>query len=164
MYKNVVRPGPFLCMCICVFTPSGYFQQSNGLFTNYADNYSSFNDASSTALIASATYRLALLTNIHAHLPDAERSRKGLSASSDSNGSLAHFTNDMWLTPVVNPYSFSHQGSESPEGQAFVVEMQAAWMDWVAQKTPGANNGMRPHANLYFTLSVVGVGLFLAVS
>ena len=30
------------------------------------------------------------------------------------------------------------RGARSPEGQAFVVEMQAAWRDWVASGSPGA--------------------------
>jgi hypothetical protein len=45
-----------------------------------------------------------------------------------------------WLTPVVNPEDWSSSGSESPEGQAFVVEMQAAWQDWVAVGSPGVNS------------------------
>ncbi|KAI0075033.1 hypothetical protein K474DRAFT_1685519 [Panus rudis PR-1116 ss-1] len=120
--------------------------QSSGLFRNYADDDSSFEDASSTALLTSAVYRHALLSNVHKHLPDAERSRKALSSPSDSNNgnsSLAHFDSNMWLTPVVNPHSYGRQGAQSPEGQAFVVEMQAAWRDWVAAGSVGANSAIR---------------------
>ncbi|KAI0367867.1 hypothetical protein BV20DRAFT_529608 [Pilatotrama ljubarskyi] len=148
--------------------------RTNGLFGNYADDSSSFDDASSTAILASTVYRLALLAGVHTHLPQAETSRKALSApasgSSGSSGSssststspassasasasstssapsasasLAHFTSDMWLTPVVNPNQFGVQGSHSPEGQAFVVEMYAAWRDWSALGAPGANAGV----------------------
>ena len=49
----------------------------------------------------------------------------------------------MWLTPVVNPHSFGVEGGKSPEGQAFVVEMYAAWRDWVADGSKGANSGIR---------------------
>ncbi|OBZ73000.1 hypothetical protein A0H81_07148 [Grifola frondosa] len=56
--------------------------------------------------------------------------------STHANSVLAHFTGDMWLTPVVNPESFGSEGSESPEAQAFVIEMYAAWRDWVALGSP----------------------------
>ncbi|KAI0822092.1 Six-hairpin glycosidase-like protein [Trametes gibbosa] len=149
--------------------------RTNSLFGNYADDSASFDDASSTAILASTVYRLALLSGIHTHLPLAEQCRKALSApssaaSSSASGSastsasptpslsatatspatpsasattsadtLAHFTSDMWLTPVVNPNQFGIEGSRSPEGQAFVVEMYAAWRDWTAVGSPGAN-------------------------
>lgn len=48
-----------------------------------------------------------------------------------------------WLTPVVNPDSYGAEGSESPEGQAFVVEMHSAWRDWVADGSKGANGAKR---------------------
>jgi hypothetical protein len=51
----------------------------------------------------------------------------------DSFGSLLHFTNQGWLTPVVSPQDYGIQGSDSPEAQAFVVLMQAAYRDWEAK-------------------------------
>ncbi|KAI0667555.1 Six-hairpin glycosidase-like protein [Trametes maxima] len=147
--------------------------RTNSLFGNYADDSASFDDASSTAILASTVYRLALLSGIHTHLPLAEQCRKALSAPTSTSSSsssapssapssastatapsasasstappspLAHFTTDMWLTPVVNPNQFGIEGSRSPEGQAFVVEMYAAWRDWVAQGSPGANAAAR---------------------
>lgn len=128
-------------------------QQSNGLFTNYADNNATFADAASTALIASATYRHALLNNVHTNLPHAEQSRLALvsPAMTPSNSSLAHFDSNMWLTPVVNPHSFGQEGSKSPEAQAFVVEMQAAWKDWVAAGSPGANDAARSSGSIGWT-------------
>lgn len=100
--------------------------------------------------MAATVYRMALMTNTHTHLPDAEASRKALSspASGQNNAAsnssiplanMAHFTDDGWLTPVANPDNFGSQGTQSPEGQAFVVEMHAAWRDWVANGSPGAN-------------------------
>lgn len=62
---------------------------------------------------------------------------------SDPAGPLEHFSANGWLTPVVNPHSYGKEGAESPEGQAFVLEMQAAWRDWVAAGSPGANGSMR---------------------
>jgi hypothetical protein len=77
------------------------------------------------------------------YLPLAEKSRKALSATDPNNSSrLVHFTSEGWLTPVVNPDDFPNQGSNSPEGQAFVVEMQAAWRDWVVDGSKGENGAI----------------------
>ncbi|KAJ7343474.1 Six-hairpin glycosidase-like protein [Mycena albidolilacea] len=171
---------------------------STNIFTNYADKPASsdmFYDTASTSLIASTVYRAALLLNDHSHLPNAEKCREALFATSNSSSSsnstfgrrqagdssashsasasasrsasrssgassvspsstaplaspsattaplskLAHFTDDGWLTPVVNPHQFGVQGQNSPEGQAFVLELQAAYNEWVASGSPGAN-------------------------
>ena len=37
----------------------------------------------------------------------------------------------------MDPENTSVRGAQSPEGQAFVVEMHAAWQDWVASGSPG---------------------------
>ncbi|CEL53344.1 hypothetical protein RSOLAG1IB_06311 [Rhizoctonia solani AG-1 IB] len=50
-----------------------------GMFYNYADNSSTFQDAASAALIAASTYRLSLVSGIHTHLPSAERVHAALS-------------------------------------------------------------------------------------
>ncbi|KZT34675.1 Six-hairpin glycosidase [Sistotremastrum suecicum HHB10207 ss-3] len=119
-----------------------HLDPSSGLFFNYADNTSTFLDASSTALLASTVYRNALLTGQHRHIPSAEISRKALFGT-NSDGSMAHFDGEGWLTPVVNPENTGVQGSKSPEGQAFVVELEAAWSDWVNAGSPGVNGGRR---------------------
>jgi predicted alpha/beta hydrolase len=36
---------------------------------------------------------------------------------------------------VVNPASYGLQGQNSSEGQAFMVEMQSAWRDWMNAKS-----------------------------
>jgi len=59
---------------------------------------------------------------------------------------LAHFTDDGWLTPVVNPHQFGVEGSNSPEGEAFVLELQAAYNEWVAEGSPGKNAARRTAA------------------
>lgn len=113
--------------------------------------------------MTSTVYRLSLLRSVHVHLPLAEKSRKALTApanaSSSSNSSLAHFTADGWLTPVVNPLNFVAQGTESPEGEAFVLEMQAAWRDWVADGSKGANGGRSLKRGLGWTEVSLGVVL-----
>ena len=130
------------------------------------------------------------MAGVHTHLPDAEKSRKALfapsnttatsssssstsasatstsaTASSSAASSLAHFTSDMWLEPVVNPNEYGVQGEHSPEGQAFVVEMYAAWADWTAAGSPGANGAARlrvqPAAALAAALGVAGAWIAL---
>lgn len=76
----------------------------------------------------------------------AEFSRKRLSGATHAAG-LLHFTADGWLTPVVDPYSYPDQGQDSPEGQAFVISMQAAWRDWVADGAKGAKVCIRTRTN-----------------
>lgn len=132
------------------------------IFRNYPDNSNTFYDASSTALLASTVYRLATLVNVYKHIPQAELSRKALSAVNSSSSSypscasatasssssapitlctpLTHFDPSGWLTPVVDPYNYPMQGLHSPEGQAFIVEMMAAYHDWVALGSKDAND------------------------
>ncbi|KAH9828825.1 Six-hairpin glycosidase-like protein [Rhodofomes roseus] len=193
-----------------------YLDSDTALFHNYANETDSTNtgrsflDASSTSLLASTVYRLALLQGIHTHVPDAEKSRKALSASASSNGvpsfsswgtgdgvgpatsftathpssvsasslssstatssyslptpsaavgaDLSHFSPQMWLTPVVDPYNWAAQGGSSPEGQAFVVEMYAAYRDWVEVGAPGINAAVRlgPGAPVW-SVAVAGI-------
>ncbi|KAJ7155952.1 Six-hairpin glycosidase-like protein [Mycena crocata] len=56
---------------------------------------------------------------------------------------LVHFTSNGWLQPVVNPHQFGVEGKESAEGQAFVLELQAAYSEWVAGGSVGANGARR---------------------
>ncbi|KDQ58245.1 hypothetical protein JAAARDRAFT_155953 [Jaapia argillacea MUCL 33604] len=146
--------------------------QPNNLFKNYADSNTSFDDAASTALLAATVYRLANLWGTHTYIPEAERCRQTLSAPANSsmpnNGSpLAHFTQDMWLTPVVDPYNVGQQGTQSPESLAFVIEMQSAWRDWIQSGSKGANGGGRIFGNVQWKLVVgavlVVVGALAAV-
>ncbi|CAA7263839.1 unnamed protein product [Cyclocybe aegerita] len=124
------------------------------VFTNYADQpptaSGNFYDAASTALLAATVYRAALMLEQYTYLPYAERSRSTLSNSTSSPpsnetstfDSYEHFTSDGWLRPVVNPHSYGQEGSESAEGQAFVVQMHAAWREWVQDGSKGANTAI----------------------
>ena len=42
---------------------------------------------------------------------------------------------------MVNPHAFGVQGSESPEAQAFVVLMHAAWREWVKEGSGASGAG-----------------------
>jgi len=121
---------------------------SKNLFTNYADQPAtttgSFYDASSTALLASKVYRAAVMLRQTKYVPFAEKTRKTLlstssNPTSDSFDGYNYITSDGWLTPVVNPDSYTVQGQDSPESEAFVLLMQSAWMDWVKDGSKGAN-------------------------
>ncbi|GAA98274.1 uncharacterized protein L969DRAFT_46363 [Mixia osmundae IAM 14324] len=94
----------------------------SGALMNYPDNAESdFADAASTALIASATFRLAALTTVSNSLLDsAEKGRSFVQSQIDADG---------WLTQVVNPVSIRALGERSPEAQAFVLLMTAAHRD-----------------------------------
>ncbi|GAA5963320.1 hypothetical protein JCM21900_006556 [Sporobolomyces salmonicolor] len=102
------------------------YLQSDGLLPNYYDT-SSFSEASGSALLASAAYRLAVLDpsrDYSSLLATAAKIRKAVNRGvSASTG---------WVSPVVNPLDFSKQGSDSPESEAFVLLLEAAWQDWRA--------------------------------
>ncbi|KAL5480262.1 hypothetical protein ACEPAI_1532 [Sanghuangporus weigelae] len=163
------------------------YMRDDGMFHNYANDSSSFVDAASAALLASTVYRHALLTRTYRHLPQAEFVRRALWAPStaptqasfssapsfsqntsfvDPNAltNMTHFDSQGWLTPVVNPHSFGQEGERSPEAQAFVVMMYAAWRDWVQEGAVGANGARRargdvPRLGLMVGLVVLGVGV-----
>lgn len=108
------------------------------------------------------------------NVPVAEHVRSAvLTTPSGSTGSgLAHFTADMALMPVVNGHNFGAQLSLpvaskdaipaandglafSPEGQAFVLNLQAAYRDWAGAGSPAQNaacavrGGSFPRGALY---------------
>jgi hypothetical protein len=41
----------------------------------------------------------------------------------------------------VDPDNFGQLGSYSPEGEAFILEMQAAYMDWATAGKKGSSMG-----------------------
>jgi hypothetical protein len=177
-------------------------QQPNGLFKNYVDEFNSsnnnFDDASSSALLAATVYHLALLTGNKTFIPQAERTRAALfatngtsapsspspspspspSSTSSSNSSSAfahtpHFTTAGWLSPVVDPLNVGSEGSQSPEGQAFVLMLYAAWRDWNAASNGQWINSATPGSSIPFPALVgiwnyrwggsYGAGLVLAI-
>ncbi|KAH8926227.1 Six-hairpin glycosidase [Atractiella rhizophila] len=97
-----------------------YAFYSNGtLFRNYVSDSGSFEDAAGTTAIVAATYRYAALSGNKTYIPQADSLRALLANHVDKDG---------WLQPVVDPYSYTEQGSHSPEAQAFVLAMQAAYV------------------------------------
>ena len=59
---------------------------------------------------------------------------------------------------MVNPLSIGQEGSKSPEAQAFVIEMHAAWKDWVAASSKGDNAaGIVQPCTMWGCLALVGL-------
>ncbi|KAI0677468.1 Six-hairpin glycosidase [Trametes maxima] len=113
-----------------IVSASWKHQHSNGTLFNYIDESDSFADSSSTALLASVTYRLATLTGDKSHIPAANKAYNLIKSSVDSRG---------FLHNTVNPETFntsSPPGVHSPEGQSFVVLLYAAYRDY--EKTRSA--------------------------
>ncbi len=129
---------------------------SSSLFHNYATDTSSFLDGASSALLAASVYRIALLGGVYHNLPNAEKTRKAISGGN-------HFDGDGWLTPVVNPNNVGNQGEKSPEAQAFVLMMQAAYNDWKTDGSKGVNSASSRHSgapqrtSCFFACMVLGL-------
>jgi len=104
-------------------------QTDDGTFHNYIDQTDTFTDSSSTALLAAVVYRLVpLLPRVAKYIPAADKARAAIAASINDDG---------YLTNVVDPMNFGSQGGVSPEGQAFVLMMEAAYRDYVAWNATG---------------------------
>ena len=100
-------------------------QTADGAIRNYINNSTSFEDASSTAMIAAVTFRLAVLKNNFAtYIANAEAAYNYVSSNIDSDG---------WLRHTVDPEAFSNLSTTdnpSPEGQSFVLLMESARRDF----------------------------------
>jgi hypothetical protein len=118
---------------------AGMYAKLDGtsIFRNYVDESSTFYDASSTALIASTVYRRPFPFAIRREI------QKGAFGQEQWKRVIRAFHERGMADPVVDPHSFGSEGKESPEGQAFVVAMQAAWKDWVADGSKGANSARK---------------------
>jgi rhamnogalacturonyl hydrolase YesR len=110
---------------VCVCAPiSAREQQPNGTLLNYIDQPNSFADSASTALMAAATFRFASITCNNTHIPAAIRALRLVQHSIDDQG---------WLFNMVDPLTFSSEsppGQHSPEGQSFVLLLEAAVAEW----------------------------------
>jgi hypothetical protein len=82
-------------------------------------------DASSTALIASVTYRLAVLKeDSSTYIDNANAAYRFVKRNIDSDG---------WLRNTVNPLTFNTTSGPddlSPEGQSFILLMESARRDF----------------------------------
>ncbi|KAJ3980119.1 hypothetical protein F5890DRAFT_1568966 [Lentinula detonsa] len=111
----------------------------DGLLRNYLNDTSSdglgFGDISSSSLIASVAYRMAVLqprTFGSSYIQWAEGIRTTLGGN-DSAGN-PHVTSNGTVTPAVNPLNWfdtTPYTAGSPEGNNFVVLMYTAWRDCI---------------------------------
>ena len=85
----------------------------------------------STASVSSPPTSCIVLVVTHDHYC----SHPTTALPADSPGSLRHFTNEGWLTPVVNPNGYSPE----PGARAFVVVMRAAYRAWAAMAASQTN-------------------------
>jgi hypothetical protein len=101
-------------------------QQANGTLLNYIDQPDSFADSASTALMAASTFRFASITYNNTHIPAATLALQLVQDSLDDQG---------WLINTVDPLTFSSPsapGQHTPEGQSFVLLLEAAVVDFLS--------------------------------
>ncbi|KAJ6596905.1 Six-hairpin glycosidase-like protein [Mycena vulgaris] len=115
---------------------------TSGTLSSSATKSSSAVSAVSSKAASSAAGNSASHTSASATSPAASPS-----ATTAPLTDLSHFTSDGWLTPVVNPHQFGVEGQKSPEGQAFVLALQASYSEWVAGGSVGANAARRTAAS-----------------
>ncbi|RSH86461.1 uncharacterized protein EHS24_004717 [Apiotrichum porosum] len=108
---------------------------SNGLLHNYVDNSSSFEDSTSSALMAAGGLRLSTLNLTNDYVNMSLTLLSGVSKKVNDTG---------YVTQVTDPYTFSKQGTESPEAQSFVILAYSAYNEWVAQGSNGIEKGKNP--------------------
>lgn len=100
-------------------------QTPNGGLRNVIDDQTSYLDTASTALMTSVTYRMATIHNTTNFTIAAGKALQLIQDSVDDQG---------WLGNATDPYTFYEPlpaGRPSPEGQAFVLLLQAAWQAFV---------------------------------
>ncbi|PVG04136.1 Six-hairpin glycosidase [Serendipita vermifera] len=103
------------------------YQKPNGTLFNHPDE-DDWPESAWTTLLASATYRLAVMTGDETYIPNAARAFKYIGTQIANDGTLQN---------VVDPFEWRQQGTQSPEGQAFVLLLQSAWRDYVKWKQSG---------------------------
>ncbi|KAI5480613.1 Glycosyl hydrolase, family 88 [Pseudohyphozyma bogoriensis] len=99
---------------------------SDNLLPNYYEIATSgtFYDSSSSALLAATALRMQILGHgVAANTAKALLIRNAVNAKVSSTG---------WLQNVVDPLSWTVQTNQSPEGEAFVLLLQAAYTDYLA--------------------------------
>ncbi|KAF8311472.1 hypothetical protein DL93DRAFT_2169008 [Clavulina sp. PMI_390] len=126
------------------------YQASSGFLYNYIDcaalgqlgsSPSCFEDAAGTALMAANTFRLAQILYSNQTLsstyttPDGRTLSPNLDAAEQAREYIVQHVNATTgiVGPIVNPEDCSSQlgeGGTSPEGEAFVLMLQAAYQDW----------------------------------
>ena len=124
-----------------------------------------FTNASATDAVAAAA-STSSSTSSSASTTETHPASASASASATPSAfaaTAAHFSSDGWLTPIVNPDAYGVQGANSPEGEAFVLQLHSAWRDWVADGARGANGASRP-LPAYGTFAMVVASVWTAAT
>ena len=125
----------------------------------FSTNASATDAVAAAASTSSSTSSSASTTETHT----ASASASASATPSAFAATAAHFSSDGWLTPVVNPDAYGVQGANSPEGEAFVLQLHSAWRDWVADGARGANGASRP-LPAYGTFAMVVASVWTAAT
>jgi hypothetical protein len=110
------------------FTSNYLTQQPNSCLPDHPGELDDFEDCAWTTLVAAATYRLAVLTGDESMISNACSAFDYIETQISEDGTL---------TKVVDPFNWSTPATQSPEAQAFVLLLQAAWRDYIAWKESG---------------------------
>lgn len=122
--------------------------------------------------MASSVYRLAVLSKKYNNIPAVETFRSilinntastSITLPSSSNNTVGIDKNG-WLTPVVDPLSFAVLGSRSPEGQSFVLLMEAARSDWADKGSKGQKGGTSKRLSASSSFGALVLGGLLAAT
>ncbi|KAJ9103744.1 hypothetical protein QFC21_002204 [Naganishia friedmannii] len=121
---------------------------SNGLVHNHIIESSTFEDTAGSTLLAATMYRLAALNITTAYVPYANKIYSTIAKD--------HINDEGYLTGAVDPLYFDlstdKQGTHSPEGQAFVLMMHAAYRDYslsVPKETQTEDSGFYSEASRF---------------
>ncbi|TFL05512.1 Six-hairpin glycosidase-like protein [Pterulicium gracile] len=107
------------------------YQGANGTLFNVIDNSTWFPDTAGTAMMASATYRLATHTGDYSLIPFAEKAFQLIKDSIDEEGRLLDTVDPLSFYEPLRPPMWS------PEGQAFVLVLQAAKKEFLEKVKRG---------------------------
>lgn len=99
---------------------------SNNLLPNYYNSPSTFSDSASSALLAATSFRLASLglAQTSTNIAVATKIRTAVNSKIDAATG--------WLQDTVDPLDWDVKMNKSPEGQAFVMLLDAAWIAYQA--------------------------------
>ncbi|KZT00103.1 uncharacterized protein LAESUDRAFT_804225 [Laetiporus sulphureus 93-53] len=122
------------------FIPSATGAGASARASHSSAAWSSYNVSASSFYAETTSYSYSSISSSSSSSSSATSTETSSHAVSMPNAYVGagqlHFSPEMWLAPVVDPYDWSVQGGSSPEGQAFVVKVYAAWRDWVDAGAP----------------------------
>ena len=130
---------------------------SSGLVRNYITDQSSFPDTAGSTMLAYSAFRLSTMGLSNDHT--------GFANQVHSTVVQRHLADNGTLTDAVDPLVWDRLGAEgSPEGQSFVLLMQAAYNDFRAGGGSDDTSGKDESAGVALGVKGVWAGMVVAVS